>query len=43
MVEGRWMARDYEEARDTIRLTGSGNLQEQQIKVFQDFLRKISN
>ena len=43
MVEGRWMARDYEEVRDTIRHTRSGNLQEQQIKVFQDFLRKISN
>jgi hypothetical protein len=43
MVEGRWMARDYEEARDTIKRTRSGNLQEQQIKVFQDFLRKISN
>lgn len=43
MVEGRWMSRDYEEARDTIKRTRSGNLQEQQIKVFQDFLRKISN
>lgn len=43
MVEGRWMSRDYEEARDAIKRTRSGNLQEQQIKVFQDFLRKISN
>ena len=43
MVEGRWMSRDYEEARDTIKRTRSGSLQEQQIKVFQDFLRKISN
>lgn len=43
MVEGRWMERDYDAARDTIKRARSGNLQEQQIKVFQDFLRKISN
>jgi hypothetical protein len=43
MVEGRWMERDYDGARDIIKRARSGNLQEQQIKVFQDFLRKISN
>jgi hypothetical protein len=42
-VDGRWTERQYDEARRAIKEARSGNIQEQQIKVFQDFLRQISN
>lgn len=43
MVEGRFVERDIVQARDTIRRTSSRNLAEAQVKVFQDFMRRISN
>lgn len=43
LVEGRFVERDIDQARDTIRRASSRELNEAQIKVFQDFMRRISN
>lgn len=43
LVEGRFVERDIDQARNVIRRTSSKNLAEAQIKVFQDFMRRISN
>lgn len=43
MVEGRFVERHFDAARDVIRRTPSKDLAEAQVKVFQDFMRRISN
>lgn len=43
LVEGRFVERDIDQARNTIRRASSRELNEAQIKVFQDFMRRISN
>jgi hypothetical protein len=43
MVEGRWMERESEQARRMIARTSSANLQEAQIQVFNEFIRRLSN
>jgi hypothetical protein len=43
LVEGRFVERDIDQARNTLRRTSSRNLAEAQIKVFHDFMRRISN
>jgi hypothetical protein len=43
MVEGRFVERDIDRARDVIRRASSKDLDEAQIKVFNDFMRLLSN
>jgi hypothetical protein len=43
MVEGRFVERDIDRARDVIRRASSKDLAEAQIKVFNDFMRRLSN
>lgn len=42
MVEGRWMERDFDTAKRIIQNTRGKDLDAVQIKVFEDFIRKIS-
>lgn len=42
-VEGRFVERDIDRSRDTIRRARGADLQEAQIKVFQDFMHRISS
>ena len=43
LVEGRWMEREIEQARKFIQNTKSANLNEAQVQVFQEFMRRLSN
>lgn len=43
MVEGRFVERDVDRSRDIIRRASSNDLAEAQIRVFKDFMSKISN
>lgn len=43
LVEGRFVERDVDRARSAIRNTRSKDLAEAQVRVFQDFMRRISN
>ena len=43
LVEGRWMEREIEQARKFIKGTSAGNLNEAQVHVFQEFMRRLSN
>ena len=43
LVEGRWMEREIDQARKFIKGTSSANLQEAQIQLFQEFMRRLSN
>lgn len=42
MVEGRWMEREYDTARRIIENTRGKDLDAVQIKIFEDFIRRIS-
>ena len=42
-VEGRFVERDIDRARNVIRGAKSADLAEAQVRVFQDFMRRISN
>jgi hypothetical protein len=42
-VEGRFVDRDIDRSRNEIRRSSTGNLAEAQVRVFQDFMRRISN
>ena len=42
MVEGRWMEREFDTAKRIIENTRGKDLDAVQIKVFEDFIRKIS-
>jgi hypothetical protein len=42
-VEGRFVERDIDRSRNEIRRSSAGNLAEAQVRVFQDFMRRISN
>lgn len=43
MVEGRFVERDIDRARNVIRRASSKDLAEAQIQVFNDFMRRLSN
>jgi len=43
LVEGRWMEREIDQARKFIKGTSSANLQEAQVQLFQEFMRRLSN
>lgn len=43
LVEGRFVERDIDRARNVIRGAKSADLAEAQVRVFQDFMRRISN
>jgi len=43
LVEGRFVERDIDQARNVIRQTSKKDLAEAQIRVFQDFVRRLSN
>jgi hypothetical protein len=43
LVEGRFVERDFDRARNVIRSAKSADLAEAQVRVFQDFMRRISN
>jgi hypothetical protein len=42
MVEGRFVERHYDQARDIIKATRSADLEATKIQVFEQFLRQIS-
>ena len=42
-MEGRFVERDIDRARNVIRSAKSADLAEAQVRVFQDFMRRISN
>jgi hypothetical protein len=43
IVEGKFVERDFDRARNVIRSAKSADLAEAQVRVFQDFMRRISN
>jgi hypothetical protein len=43
LVEGRWMEREIDQARKFIKGTSAANLNEAQVHVFQEFMRRLSN
>lgn len=43
IVEGKFVERDFDRARNVIRSAKSTDLAEAQVRVFQDFMRRISN